>query len=75
MIQNINTMDDGDGTQNKLLFPIASRIISLLTQIVPLPGVDLDNNEMKVAISNGKPLWGVAKYYYYVFPAINYLNN
>jgi hypothetical protein len=45
MIQNINTMGPGDGKQNKILFPISTRIILLLTQIVLQAGVDMDNNE------------------------------
>jgi len=47
MIQNINTMGTGDGKQNKILFPISTRIILLLTQIVLQAGVDMDNNEKK----------------------------
>jgi len=49
MIQNINTMGTGDGKQNKILFPISTRIILLLTQIVLQAGVGIDNNERKLS--------------------------
>lgn len=51
MIQNINTMGTGDGKQNKILFPISTRIILLLTQIVLQAGVDIhvDNKEKKLS--------------------------
>ena len=49
MIQNINTMGTGDGKQNKILFPISTRIILLLTQIVLQVGVGIDNNERKLS--------------------------
>ena len=64
MIQNTNTMGTGDGKQNKILFPILSRIILLLlTQIVLLAGVDMDNNEKKTVTLNDILVWGVAKRY------------
>jgi len=64
MIQNINTMGTGDGKQNKILFPISTRIILLLTLIVLQAGVDMDNNEKKAVALNDVLVWGVAKCYF-----------
>lgn len=65
-------MGTGDGKQNKILFPISTRIILLLTQIVLQDGVDMDNNEKKNCHIERRTGLGSRKM---LFSAINDLNN
>jgi hypothetical protein len=52
MILNRNTKGIGEGAQNKISFPMLSRIILLVAQIVPISRVQMDYNERKCVETN-----------------------